>query len=645
MFGWAGRILRVDLSGGKVSIDPLPPDLAFKFSGGRGLNTRFLYEELRPGIDPLGPENKIIVGTGPCNGTLLPGSTRFTMSTKSPLTGFLGDSNCGGSLGVALKYAGYDMVIIEGAADSPVYLLIDDDRAELKSAEHLWGKTTGEARRTIESEVGDPDISIACIGPAGENLVRMACLIADLGRGVGRTGVGAVFGSKNLKALAVRGSKGVKVADNDRLVEAWKEMYQAWHEDPTVYNTLAKMGQSAGMVPYHKYGILPTKNYLKGTWNEGIYHVNGQNLADWYFVKPKACFSCPVPCQHLYVVDRGPYAGDYGEGMELGQLEHFSSRIMVNDLDLVMKAAVLCNDFGIDVLEAGQFIGYVMECFDNGILTPADTDGLRIEWGSREASLQLIEMVANRRGIGDLLAEGLKTASDQIGKGSDMFVQLVKGQAVPTRDARGSKGWGLGYAVASRGADHCRSLINAEIPLSGGIIGFDPVRGEVIGEPEKKVDPYDERGKGVMVRWYEDLRGFQHGMQMCMFDTALYPAHLGLVGTLAKFYNAVVGSELNEADCLQIGERVVNLERAFNVREGLSRKDDTLPKRFLKEPMVDGPAKGQLTNLGLMLDEYYEARGWNKKTGFPTRQKLEKLGIGELADDLQRMNRLGKMDS
>lgn len=631
MYGRMGTILRVDLSREEIVKEALPEEIASQFVGGRGLNVKFLYDELRPGVDPLGPDNKIIVGNGPCNGTLVPGSTRFDVTYKSPLTGFLGDSNCGGSLGVALKYAGYDLVILQGMARRPLYLWIDDDRVELRSAGHLWGKTTKETRRILEVELGDPDVSILCIGPAGEKMVKFACLIADLGRAAGRAGGGAVFGSKNLKAVAVRGKKGVKVANPGMLEEAWQEMYRAWRDDPKTYDNRRKFGTGGEMVRYYEQGVLCTKNGLQEPY-PGIEAVNPQRLAETYTRRPKACFSCPVPCQHVHVIDSGPYVGEYGEGFELSHFAHLGSRLLSKDLDFVVKASILCNEYGMDVVEVGQFLGYVMECFEKGILTSKDMEGLSFEWGSTDGPLCLIERVAHREGIGDLFAEGIRTASRKIGKGSERLVQMVKGQASPNRDPRGSKGWGLAYAVSSRGADHCRSLIRPEI--KGSDKGFDPIRGEVEAKPGNIVDPLTEEGKGQMVKWYEDLRGFQYSMQMCSFNTIRYPVHLGMPGTLAKFYNAVAGTKLSETDCLQIGERIVNLERAFNIREGLTRKDDTLCRRFLEEPMPAGPAKGEVVHLDAMLDDYYEARGWDKRTGVPTREKLEELGLKEVADDL-----------
>jgi len=642
-FGWTGVVLRVDLSSQKIMKEPLEEELQLKYYGGRGLNIKFLYDELKPGIDPLGPDNKIIFGTGPCNGTLVPSSQRFTVTTKSPMTGFLGDSNCGSSFGAKLKYAGYDMLVIQGKAERPVYLWIDDDKVELRDAEHLWGKTTYETKSALEVELGDPEISVVSIGPAGEKLVKFASIMGDLGRAAGRTGVGTVLGLKKVKAIAVRGTKGVKVANPDLLCETWKEMYAAWHdqpEDEATFQGLTAMGVNSAMLVYNMFGCLPTKNYLQGTY-EDIHLVTGQRLAEWYFFKPKACFSCPTPCDHLYVVDRGPYIGTYGDSMELAQTEHFSSRIMNNDLGLAAKMSALCDQYGMDMMEMAHIIGFTMECFDKGILTKEDTGGLKVEWGDAAASLKLIEMTAHREGFGDLFAEGVKRAADRIGKGAENIVVSVKGMAISTRDGRPSKAWALGYAVAARGADHCRAMIFSECVFAGGEQGFDPVQGDVFGVPGTAVDPLTEEGKGRMVKWYEDVRAFENCMENCLFSIMRYPKKLGMPGILAKLYSAVTGRVLSAEDVMHIGERIVNLERAFNVREGLTRKDDTLPKRFLEESLPDGPAKGQTVKLEPMLDEYYQLRGWEKDTGFPTREKLEELDLKEVADELESMGRLG----
>lgn len=641
MNGWMGKVIRVDLSTGVIKKESISEELRLKYVGGRGLNLKVLYDEIPAGTDPLGDKNKVIIGNGPCSGTMVPGSNRFTLTTKSPLTGFIGDANAGGSFGVRLKYAGYDMVIIEGKAEKPVYLWIDNDEVELRDAKGLWGKNCTQTKRAVESELGDSGVGVISIGPGGENMVRFACVMSDIGRAAGRTGIGAVLGSKNLKAIAARGSNGVKVANPELLQESVRDLYQAW-EGKTLLQSFRTVGPTEGLLAYNAAGILPTKNYFYGTYDD-IDQVSPRLVAERYFFKPKACFSCPIACDHRFVIDRGRYKGAYGGGFESAQLINFSSLIGVNDLDFVMKAASLCDEHGVDIVEMTATIAYVMECFYNGILTTEDLQGLVPSWGNTDAALKIIDMTVFRQGIGDVFAEGVKKAAELIGKGED-YALHVKGSPICSRDPRGSKAWGLGYAVSSRGADHCRALIVAEsgYVTAPGTAGFDPVKGEILGAgAEYQVDSLSEKGKGLMVKWYEDMRGFQNCMELCYFPYLLYSKELGILGTLTKLYKSVTGLELSDKDTLKIGERVVNLERAFNIREGLIRKDDSLPRRFLEEPMPAGPIKGQVVKLDPMLDEYYQCRGWDKVTGFPTRKCLEGLDLKEVADELEKAGKLG----
>jgi len=638
MGGYTGIILRVNLSKGKIIKESLKEELAHKYVGGRGLNSRFLYDEVKPGVAPLGPDNKIFIGVGPCNGTIVPGSQRFTVTSKSPLTGILGDTNSGGSFGAELKYAGYDMIIIEGQAQKPVYLWVDDDRVELRPAEHLWGKTTREAARAIEREIGDPDISVISIGPAGENLVRFANLIADLGRGLGKTGQGAVFGSKKLKAIAVRGTKGVRVAHPKILEEAVGETYKAWTgdvkgRDISYTHTLdlrAKYGPSAGWARYDKFGMFPTKNFQGGaSWKSMLEGL------DSYFVKQKACFSCPAGCNHLCVISDGPYAGAYCEGVELTLID-FGPRIGNDDMSLGLKGHELCDKYGLDYFETTSCIAFAMECFQRGILTEKDTDGLRLEWGSADAILKLIEMIAHKEGFGAILASGVKVASETIGRGSVKYAIQAKGQTLVGRDPRASKGWGLAYAVASRGPCHVRAYLPETYPEAS----VDVSLSELFKKYKDPTNPLSEEGKGELVKWHEDLTAFKNCMEICLFTIYPWLYSIPVPRVLARFYNAVTGMKISEDEVLHIGERIINIERAFNVREGLTRKDDTLPERVLKEPYPDGPAKGQVVNLEPMLDEYYEFRGWDKDSGLPTKKKLIELGLDDIADDLENMGKL-----
>jgi len=634
MEGYTGVILRVDLSSGKISKEPLREELMHAYVGGRGLNSKVLYDEVKPGTDPLGPNNKIVIGVGPCNGTIVPGSSRFTVTSKSPLTGFFGDSNSGGSLGAELKYAGYDMVVIQGKAQKPVYLWIDDDNVELKSAEDLWGKTTREAKRAIEREIEDPDICTISIGPGGENLVRFACLIADLGRGLGKTGVGAVFGSKKLKAIAVRGSKEIKVAHPEMLQKAAKQFCEGYESNQEYLENRKRYGPAAGWRRYMEFGMLGALNFQQGTFGE--FKSMMQHL-DEYFVKQKACFSCPAGCDHMYVISRGPYAGTYGEGSELSQPTDFGPRVGVSDLDISYKASTLCDELGIDIFEMAGTIGYVMECFQRGILTAEDTGGLKVEWGSADAILKLIEMTAYKDGIGAILSQGVKGASETIGRGSEKYAMQTKGQALVIREPRASKGWGLAYAVASRGPCHVR----AHLPETYPAAAWDPRVQGILKKYKDPTNPRSEEGKPELVKWYEDLTAFKNSLEICIFSTyALMNTGISQLTILAQLYNSVTGLNINEDEVLRIGERIINIERAFNIREGLTRKDDTLPDRMTKEPLPDGPAKGQVIKLEPMIDEYYEFRGWDKDSGLPTKKKLIELGLDDIVDDLENMGKL-----
>lgn len=629
MEGYMGVVLRVDLSKERIVKEPIREELIHNYVGGRGVNSRVLYEEVKPGIDPLGPDNKIIVGVGPCNGTMVPGSQRFTVTSKSPLTGFLGDSNSGGSFGVELKYAGYDMIIIEGQAQKPVYLWIDDDRVELKPAEHLWGRTTRETARAIEREVGDPDVCIISIGPGGENLVRFACLISDLGRGLGRTGQGAVFGSKKLKAIAVRGSKGVKVANAKELHEAVKINHEAWNKNPAFKEARARYGPASGWLRYNNFGMFPTRNF-----QSGVFHKSLLEGLDNYFVRPKACFSCPNGCDHLFVITNGPYRGTYGEGVELSNLGDFGPRIGCDDVTLVLKASELCDKYGLDNFDMTSIIAYAMECFEKGILTVRDTGGLRLEWGNPDAILNLIEMTAHRNGIGASFAQGLKGASEAIGRGSERYAMQAKGQTLVMRDPRASKGWGLAYAISSRGPCHVRAHLPETYPADDWDIAVQ----EILKKYNDPTNPLLEEAKGELVAWHENQQAFKNSLEICLFSA--YPWMFSVPSQLARYYNAVTGSNISANEVLQTGERIINVERAFNVREGLTREDDTLPDRMLNEPMPDGPAKGQVVRLDLMLDDYYRFRGWDKDSGFPTKEKLLELGLGDISDELESMGKL-----
>jgi len=601
-YGWAGKILRVDLTRKKITKQNLDNQTKRKFIGGLGFTTKILFDEIKPGTDPLGPDNELIIAVGPCNRTLVPGSARCTVAAKSPLSCFLGDSNAG-FFGSELKYAGYDIVVIEGKAEKLCYLIINDDEVSLVNAEHLRMRTTSETRRIIQQDFGD-EIRVLSIGPAGENIVKFACIISDFGRAHGRCGLGAVMGSKNIKAIAVKGSGGVKVADSNALEKAVQEMYEIYHEYSDWYSAFITYGTTRLLLEYNRLGILPTRNYQSGVF-ENIENLDPKILRSNYLTTMAACFSCPLGCNMYYVIDREPFLGSYGAGLELMQMEMFGPRIGVDNLNAILKMHTVTNELGLDAADLAGVLGFAFECFEKRILTINDFGGdLEPKWGDFEAALKLTERIAYRDGIGDILAEGAKKASEIIGKDSEKYALCVKGLSLDTLDPRGMKGWGLGYAVSSRGADHCRHLFASE---------------------RIEMDPLAIEGKAEGVVWHENIRAFQNSMEICEFCT--YYGKMISPQMLIKFYSSVTGIKMTEKELIEIGERIVNLARLFNVREGLTKKDDTLPQRFLMTPMPDGPAKGHVVELQPMIDRYYELRGWDRKTGLPTREKLVELGL------------------
>jgi aldehyde:ferredoxin oxidoreductase len=637
-FGYTGYLLRVDLTNKKTTKEEIPSKIIEQFAGARGINMKYMYDEIKPGIDPLGPENKVFFGVGPCNGTSMSGSQRFNISAKSPVTGFLGDSNNGGDLGAELKYAGYDMIIIEGQSEKPVYIYINDDEVELRDASHIWGKYTSQCRRIIEREVNDPEVTTALVGPGGENLVPFANVMTELGRSSGRTGMGAVLGSKKVKAVAVRGTRGVKVADYEALKELNKMDRDNWR-GTDAYNLMAKNGVTMGWMAYQVTGMLPTRNWQRGTWEKDMY----QGLVEGnFFTKQKACISCALGCNHGFVIREGPYKGAIGEGVELDHLGDFGPKIGNEDMSFALKLGNVVDDLGIDMMDSSAMIAWAMNCYQEGIITEKDADGLKLEWGDPDVILKLMEMIAYRKGFGALLAEGMKKGPKLFGKGSEKYSMHSKGLSLVMREPRASKGWALMYATSSRGACHMRAFVPEGYAAGKGISTgvFPPDALKQVEGYKNAMNAYSEEGKPELVRWYEHYRAFQDSMEICrfsLFNCMMDAQKKPILDLMVRYFNAVTGRDITPADLQHIGERIVNIERAINVREGLTRKDETLPERQLKTPLPDGPAKGQTVDLQTMLDRYYELREWDKVTGIPSRKKLEELDLGYVADDLEKI--------
>ena len=623
MPGFVGRLARVDLSKGEVREEEIEEGIFKRFLGGRGLAAKILLEELSPDVDPLSPENKIVFATGPLTGTAYPGSGKHIVAAKSPLTLIWGESTSGGYWGPELKFAGYDVLIVEGRASSPVYIWLHDREIEVRDGAHLWGMNVVEATKRIRCET-DERARVACIGQAGERLVRYACIINDMNHASGRTGLGAVMGSKNLKAVAVYGShrrlEVVRPAEfRNLLVEAHKIL-----EASSTAQSLSNYGTSGGTPALNELGILPTKNFQTGVF-EGSERISGQAMAESILVGRTTCMGCPIGCIRAVRIEEGPYKGVTEEagGPQYETVAAFGSLLLNDNLEAIARAHYLCNQYGIDTISTGVSIAFAIECYERGILRKEDTGGLELRWGDPELILKVVEMIAQRKGLGDVLAEGVRRTAKKFGAEAERYAMHVKGLEVPMHEPRGKKALALLYAISNRGA--CHLVSSHDTPFAGKGIPELGIEGGL--------DRFAVEGKGKFVKSTEDLMGFCNSAVICRFPTAvLNPEENIPIKMIAKFLGAVTGWDVGPRDLQTFGERAVNLARIFNVRLGVTRKDDTIPSRFGEE-MPEGASKGQrvtTADLDLMLDEYYKARGWTEN-GIPTRRRLEALEIGEFA--------------
>ena len=623
-YGYAGRILRVNLTKNQIKIQPTEKRLITEFLGGRGFNSRRLYNEVSRDVDPLSPQNKLMFATGPLVGTAFPLGARFNVSAKSPLTGILGDSNAGGHFAAEMKFAGFDQILIEGKSRKPSYIFIEDQEIQIVDAEHLVGKDVYEATETIRKDSGDRTIQVAVVGPAAENFVLYAGIFANLARPAARTGMGTVMSSKNLKAVALRGTGSVKIADSRRFWKIAEEIEEETYVHPQ-YWPRRIMGTTRILILADKLGFLPTRHFTSATFEHAA-KVSGERLAREYNVKNRACFSCIVPCSRVYVVRVGEYAGLHGEGPEYEALSSFTARVGNSNLNLALKAVDLANRLGLDAITTAECIAWAMELYEGGELNRKETDGLELNWGNGEAVLALIEKIAYREGFGDLLADGVRRAAEKLGKGREIALH-VKGLEIIQADPRGLKGYGLGYAVASRGADHLRS--EPFIELSD-----DPEKGmEMFGVPEATLR-LAHKGKGKLVCYFENWCAIIDSLEVC--KNLAENMELLPFNRAAEITEAATGFHFTEDAMFEIGERIINLERAYLVREGIGRRDDYLPARFLKEPLPNGNSKGAIFEIEPMLNEYYAERGWGLKTGSPKPEKLRKIGLEYVIEDLKR---------
>lgn len=618
--GYAGKILRINLTDQTAQEEQLPLEVAQKFIGGAGIGAKYLFDELEPGTDPLGPENKLIFSVGPFTGSTIPSASRLNITSKSPLSHTIASALSGGYFPSELKYTGYDALIVEGQSEAPVYVWIKNSEVQFRSAKKIWGLRTSDCQQVIKDDLKDQNVRCVCIGPAGENISKMACIMNER-RAAGRKGLGAVMGSKNLKAIAIRGDREVSVADQDKYLVARKKLLDALKESPVLYPVFSKVGSSCAFDTTTELGIFSTKNWTAtGTFvpKEGI-GLAAQAEAK---VGNSRCYNCPVGCGQLMLARKGNYSGILSEGPEFETQYSYGGQTGVENLDAVIAADHLSDELGLDTISTGVTIGFAMELYERGLLDKEDFDGLTPSFGDHDAMVKLLQMIAFRQGIGDILADGVKVAAEKIGKGAEKYAIHVKGLELPAYDVRGAKAHALNYATAYPGADHNKGYAVQEIfdvPIPFGVNRLD----------------YNDKGK--LCKWNQDVQSVLGDCTtMCSFVVLLSMLHNGLE-LVAEIMEGLTGLSFNPEDVYTVGERVNNLCRAFNVREGFTRADDTLPERLMSEPIPDGPSKGQLiakADLDRMLDEYYNERGWDKDTGAPTKEKLVALGLGDVADKL-----------
>ncbi len=608
MYGWRGKVLWVDLTRGTLKTEKLEPGMAKEYIGGRGLGIFFLNKHIKASCDALSPENILVMATGPLTGTGAPTGSRYMVMTKSPLTGAITCSNSGGMFPAEFKRTGYDAAIFSGRSEKPVYLWLDHEKAELRPADHLWGKDTHETTDALLAET-DTKARVACIGPAGEKGVLFASIMNDKDRAAGRSGVGAVMGGKNLKAVVVKGKGKIPLADPDgfkafnaKVLDTFKEGVQKAPLGLTVNGT-------AGVVTAtQNYGVLPTKNWQQGTF-DGWEKIHGEELTRRFLIKNSACYGCPIACGRKTKVDDPRFSGE-GEGPEYETIYAMGSNCMVDDLAAIAKANYICNELGMDTITMGATIACAMELVERGYL-PEEHVGRSLKWGDAEALVELTRLTGNREGFGDLLAEGSYRLADRYGHPE--LAPVSKKQEFPGYDPRGCQAMGLAYATSSIGGSHMRG---------------DPAYCELFGVPEF-MDPHQWEGKGKVTKAYQDLSAIIDSAGLCIFFAVrnLAAKNLGVapVGIL-EYMNAATGASYTLEELMQAGERIINAERLFLIRAGFTKKDDSLPKRLTEEQAPTGPAKGMVCHLDEMLEEYYHLRGWTHD-GIPKKEVLGRLGL------------------
>lgn len=612
MFGYHKKLLRVDLTNRKIEVEDLNEGLIRKSVGGLGVEARILNEETGPKTEPLSPENILIAMTGPYTGTGVPTSGRHHLVARSPLTGFFGESNVGGSWAVHFKKAGFDGIVIKGKSETPLYLWIRDGKVELRDAKPIWGKDSYESAEWLKRETAK-EATAAVIGPAGERMAKIASIphIGHIVRAAARTGLGAVMGSKNLKAMVVYGEGPISVAKPDELKAYIKEI------TPHIQGTteaFGKLGTSGGIDNYEKIGNFPVKNWRQGRW-AGAKKISGAAMHDTILSGRRACMHCPIACGRHIKVTEGPYAPMDCEGPEYETIGTLGGLCLVDDLVAICKANQLCNQYGLDTISAGGIIAFAMEAYEKGIITKEDTDGIELVWGNANAMVEMVHKMGKGEGIGKLMTEGSKRMAEALGKNATEFAIHVKGLEPSAHDPRRFFSQALSYGTAARGACHNASWSHPyELALYITEIGYS--------EPQ---DPYGIEGKAEFTAKMQDLMCAMDALIICRFSQVGKAVN---VTNHVDWLNLITGWNMEISEYMKVGERLFNLKRMYNCRLGASRKDDFLPYRFMTLKRTGEDLSNQLPPMGRLLSDYYTYRGWSED-GIPTPGKLEELGLDQ----------------
>lgn len=620
--GYAGQVLRVDLSAGKIEKVKTTGEFARNFIGGRGLSSYYLWKEVGPGVGPYDPENLLIFAPGPLNGTPLPSSGRLTVAAKSPMTGALGDASAGGYWSPELKWAGYDGIIIRGKSERPVYLWIDDDNVSVRDASHLWGKTVAETNEMIKQDLDDEDIRIACIGPGGERLVRYACIITDGEGAAGRCGIGAVMGSKMLKAIAVRGTKGVRIADPGAFQKAL-DSYFANIQSDVWLESLTQFGTPNLVVHRQKLGLWGARNFTDNQL-DNFENLSPEKLTEEHLVRILGCMGCAVRCRRYTRASFGKYGTCFTKGPEYDTINALAAKTGVADYNAAIYAHYLCDQLGIDAQSAGSSIAMAMELYERKMLSRQQAGGMDLRFGNAEAMIDALSLIARREGIGDLLAEGCRVMGDRLDAG--YYAAHVKGLEIDATDPRRFVTRAVTYAVATRGSCHLRGY-----PYIDEFITGEEAR-EWFGEPEV-ANLESLKGKGKMIAWSEDWVALADLFGICKFAWYRSRKFKNLITRGVEIagdaFRAATGMDISNKELLRCGERVYNVERMFNYIQGMRRKDDFIPNRFFEEPLKRDPGKGvklDRDDYNQVLDDYYQSRNWDSE-GKPTDAKMADLGL------------------